>query len=101
MAKKKAPDTVARFELDGEVLEIDFDSLTFGEAEEVEVYFNCGLGEVDWTSARANLFLCYLAKKRKDTNASLDDVRDLPVSSLKEAKPRPTKSGGESGGGQS
>lgn len=94
----KKTDTVSRFELDDEVLEIDVADLTFGEMEEVEGYFDRGMGEIDWDSGRALLLVAYLAKKRKHPQTTLDDLRDLKISSLQKAKPkRPTKTPAASG----
>lgn len=91
MAKRKAKDTTSAFELDGEVLELDLDSLTFGEIEEVEIYFDCPVDQVRWDSGRGGLMAAYLAKKRKNPKTTLNDLRSLKISALKEVKPkRPT-----------
>lgn len=100
MAKKA--DSVSRFELDGEVLEIDIGTLSFGEIEFVETYFDRGMNQVDWDSGRGMLAIAALAKARKDRVPilrAMDDLRDVEVGALKEApKPkRPTKTPETSG----
>lgn len=100
-AKTKEPDF--RFELGGEVLELSMDALTFGEVEFIESYFNAGLGEIDFNTGRGMLVVAYVAKQRIDPTVTLDDLRDVKVSSLKEApKPkRPTKAKPETAGSPS
>lgn len=94
--------TSARLELDGEVLELDMNTLTLGEIEEVEVYFDSPIDQVPWDSGRGGLILAYLAKRRRDPDTTLDDLRDVKVSALKEAKlERPTKKTPARGGTRS
>lgn len=100
MGKKK--DTVSRFELDGEVLEIDVAALTFGEMEFAETYFDLPFDDIDWNSARGLLVIAYLAKRRKSPETTLDDLRDIKLSDVKKAPAtRPTKRQRKSSGSQS
>lgn len=100
MAKKA--DTVSRFELDGETLEIDIATLTFGEIEFVETYFNTSLEAIPWGSGKGVLVIAALAKARKaklPIPVAMDDFRDIELGALKDApKPkRPTKTPADSG----
>ena len=67
-------------EPDDEVVEIDANSLTIGELEQIEeitgrnVSHELGRGE---PSAKTLLALVYVFKKRTDPTISLDDVRKL------------------------
>lgn len=103
MAKSKSSKGKAsRFELDGEVLEIDVNDLTFGEVEFCEQYFDRDFESVDWESGRGILVIAALAKARKDETppeAALHELRDVKVNVLKKAASpkRPTKTAGDSG----
>lgn len=98
----KKADSLTRFELDGEVLELDLNDLTFGEIEILEEYFQCLVEDIPWGSTRSALMLAYLAKRRKDPTTTLDDLRDIKVSAFSEAKSkRPTKAAPEDSGSQS
>jgi len=102
--KQKAAEDGAdyRFELNGEVLEVNMKSLTFGEIEWLEMYFDRGLDEIPFGSGRGMLSLAFIAKKRQDPGTTLDDLREIEISSLKEApKERPTKPQPENSGDQS
>ncbi len=72
-----------RFEFDGEILEFDIESLTFGEVEFIEEYFGCPLDLVPWESGRGSLVGSYLALRRKGRDVSLDDLRKLKINVLK------------------
>lgn len=99
-ARKKA--SVARFNIEGKTYEIDQDTLTWGEVEELEVYFDKSAEEVNLNSGRGAMFLAYLAKRRVEPNTTLDDLRALPVTAIEPAKPaRPTEPPRDSGGGRS
>jgi len=103
MAKAKAKDGegISRFEIDGEVLEIDMEQLTLGEIEFVEVYFNVPFEAIDWESGRGVLMIASLAKARKrkiTIPAAMDTLRDVKVTGIKEAKAdRPTEKPESSG----
>jgi hypothetical protein len=91
-ARKKKQDTVSRFTIEGKPYEIDMDSLTWGEIEEVELYFDRPYDAIDFESARGAMMLAYLARKRKEPGYTLDKMRELPVDSVEATKPeRPTK----------
>lgn len=105
-AKPKEEETTGQFELDGEVLEFDLSTLTFGEAEELECYFGKSQARIaddgDYESARGTLFIAYLAKKRLDPGTTLDDLRTLKISTLKEVEgERPTDSASATNGNRS
>jgi hypothetical protein len=94
-------DTVSRFELDGEVLEIDVADLTFGEIEFAETYFDQAFDYIEWQSGRGLLVIAYLAKKRIKPETTLDDFRDLKLSEIKKVKKtRPKKAAAKSSGAQ-
>lgn len=97
MTKPKG--SVSRFTIKGKSYEIDADHLTWGEMEDMELYFDAPIGEVELESARATLFLAYLAKRRVEPRATLDEIRALEVGEIvAEAPERPTKAGaGRSG----
>jgi hypothetical protein len=85
-------DTTSRFELDGEVLEIDVADLTFGEIEYAETYFDAPFDDIDWNSGRGLLVIAFLAKKRKDPETTMADLRDVRLNQLKQVKKsRPKK----------
>lgn len=82
--KKQAESDVTRFELDGQTLEFDIDTLTFGEVEFIEEYFGKSFDAIDaWDSGRGTLVLAYLALKRKNPTTDIDDVRDMQLNLLK------------------
>lgn len=93
-AKKVQPqeeDAVSRFLIEGKPYEIDAANLTWGEVEEVEMYFDCSFEDVDWNTGRGALILAYLAVKRTDENASLDYFRALPIDAIgRDETERPT-----------
>ena len=105
-AKPAEEENSGRFELDGEVLEFDLSTLTFGEAEELECYFGKSQARIaedgDYESARGTLFIAFLARKRLDPGTTLDDLRSLKISTLKEVEgERPTSSASATSGNQS
>ena len=91
-----APSTVSAFNIKGKRYEIDVDpsKLTWGEIEDLEVYFDRPLEDVNLDSARATMFLAYLAKRRKDPTTTLDEIRALSVNQIEgeDAPKRPTGS---------
>ena len=94
---KEAPSTVSAFNIKGKRYEIDVDpsKLTWGEIEDLEVYFDRPLEDVNLDSARATMFLAYLAKRRKDPSTTLDEIRGLSVDQIEgveDAPKRPTGS---------
>jgi hypothetical protein len=104
MTDTKQPD--AFIEVDGEALTLDMETLTLGEAEELENLFGRPVGEEDLETARGTLYLTYLAMRRKNPKTTLDDIRKIEVRRLsfpeaeketQKAKPkarkRPTKRG--------
>jgi hypothetical protein len=105
-AKKKEAEF--RFELDGEVLEIDIDGLTFGEVEFLESYFDKGMGEIPLESARGMMALTAIVKVRQNpenTNYQFElaRLRGIKVEAFKKApaakrptKPKPETSGSPS-----
>jgi hypothetical protein len=91
MAKKK--DEVFRCELDGETLELDLETLTFGELAQTEIYFGQPFHEIPG-SVRWTMWLIYLAKKRANPQFDIGELADIqPGTSFKEVKKskRPTK----------
>lgn len=81
--RKKATDEgLIRFKLDGEVIEITIGSLTFGEIEYIESYFDRSLSEIDLMAGRGIMLLAFTALKRKDPDFELDDLRSKQVNSL-------------------
>lgn len=102
-AKKKPEDTIVRFTLEGKTYEIDPVNLEWGEVEEMELYFDCPVGDIDFDTMRATMFLAYLARKRSEPAFTIEEMRRLKVSDLGEDDaPRPTDdSGAASSGSQS
>jgi hypothetical protein len=100
-ARTKAPqDTTSRFTLQGKGYEIDPSNLEWGEVEELELYFDCPIGDVDFEGMRAIMFIAYLARKRVEPTFSLDDMRKLKMSDLGEDEgPRPTEGSGDANSG--
>lgn len=96
MAKTK--DSLVRLDVAGRECEIDLEDLTLGELEEAEVYFDRGIGEIDFGTARGTLFLAYLARRRAEPSWTLDMTRRLKPEEVKELKAtRPTKGGSKPG----
>lgn len=88
---KQPEDTTARFTLQGKAYEIDPSNLEWGEVEEIELYFDCPVNDVDFESMRAVMFLAYLARKRVEPAFTLDEMRKLKMSDLGDDDgPRPT-----------
>lgn len=107
-ARKKAPETSAiELEIDGEKCSLDFETLTLGEVEEIEVYFGRPMGQIteeEWNTGRGTLLMAYLALHRKRPATTLDDVRRIQINKVGEApEERPTKDSKEpeTSGGQS
>ena len=94
MAAAKPKDSVSRFTIKGGSYEIDADRLTWGEMEEMETYFDAPIGDVELESARATMFLAYLAKRRTEPRTTLDEIRALEIGDIVAAAPeRPTRRG--------
>lgn len=89
--------------MEGVGYEIDPSDLEWGEVEDLELYFECSAEDVDYDSMRAVMYLAYLARRRKDPEFTIEQMRKLKVSDLGEDDgPRPTgASEGESSGSQS
>ena len=103
-AKKQAepqsderPKRLIRFSVDGTECEIDLNDLEWGEMEEVEDYFNESINDVDLATAKAHMFLGYLARRRVDPKWTLEKTRKLRASQIVELDPDPTSAGSESG----
>lgn len=77
--------------IDGEVFELDMDALNWGELEGMETFFGCSIEKVDLESARAVIYLAFLARKRVHPLTTLDDLRALPLGgiTLLESDPNP------------
>lgn len=90
--KKPEQDSVFRFILDGKAYEIDAEQLTFGEIEDLEVYFDAPYDEIELESGRGTMFMAFLAARRSNPKFTLDDIRKLPLKSLQAAEKtdRPT-----------
>lgn len=96
-ATKKEPEF--RFELKGLVVEMNSEDLTFGEVEWIEDYLGVPLPAVDFGSFKAQWAIAFVAYKRKVPDASFDELRDMKLTALKEAKEkRPTKGEPETSG---
>lgn len=78
--------------MDDDVITIDGvvydpDSLTLGELEWLED--ELGTGDIDPTSPKALVRIVYLLKKRDQPDLTLDEVRQIPISSLNTPAPEP------------
>lgn len=106
-SRKKAAaqpeDNTVRFKLEGKPYEIDPEHLEWGEIEELEVYFDCAYNDIDFESMRGVMFLAYLARKRKEPEFTLDEMRRLKLSDMEDEDDasRPTDSVPADGGSQS
>ena len=98
---KAEPDSVSRFIIDGKPYEIDVEHLTWGEIEEIEVYFDGNFDDLELATARGTMILAYLAMKRSDKSVTLDFIRDLELSQIsadeseRPTEPRPATSGAQ------
>lgn len=102
MASKKKQDSVSRFTVEGKAYEIDASDLEWGEVEEVEIYFDCPITEVDFDSGRGVMFLAYLARRRKEPSFTLDKARKLKIVDIQGGAPeRPTKAASAGAGSRS
>lgn len=96
-----------RFKWNRRTYEIDLDDLTFGERAELEDFLGQPWPMVIVTawggSYKAQMFLAYLAVRRKDDTVSLSDFEDLkesdvvPVEVEADDEARPTGTRGGSG----
>lgn len=85
--------------IEGTTYEIDPSDLSWGEAEEIELYFDCAVDDVDWQTARGLMVLGYLARKRVEPTFMLADMKRLKAKDVEWSdKPRPTDSEGDESG---
>lgn len=95
--QEETPSTVTVFQIKGKKYEIDADpnKFTWGEIEEMELYFDCPVEDIDFDQGRTTMFLAYLAKRRKDPATTLDEIRSLTVGQItagEDGPKRPTAS---------
>jgi hypothetical protein len=87
-----AEDNLFRCTIVGKAYEIDPSDLTWGEVEELEIFFGCVADDVDLESARGLLFLAWAAKHRTDSSFTLDQARALRVADIEFGAVPPTVS---------
>lgn len=90
-AAKNESESVVRFNIKGDVYEIDTDHFTWGEVVEIEEIFDKSLSAINLESAKGTLVLAYLAWARKDDKASLSALKCLELNQIKSGEvKRPT-----------
>lgn len=95
-AKPEPEATTHALDFDGEVIEIEIGSLTLGEVSEMEMQFQAPMGRIEQMAEEGYMsvitFLAFLAKRRKQPSATLDDIGKVRLASIKEAEvERPTE----------
>ena len=73
---------VIKIRISGSEYSLDPESLSWGEIEEMEKYFEQSFDDLDLASGRGAMFLAYIAKKRVDLTTTLDDLRRLPMTEI-------------------
>ena len=94
--KPEPESTTHALDFDGEVIEIDFDSLTLGEVSEMEMQFEAPMGRIQQMAEEGYMsvitFLAFMSKRRKKPSATLDDIGKVKLVSIKEVEvERPTE----------
>ena len=80
-----------------EVFQLDFDSLQWGELEEIETIMGCALEDARWDTAKGVLCLAFIAVRKTRPAVTLDSLRALPMSAIELVDEVPTSAaeGGE------
>jgi hypothetical protein len=73
---------VIKIRVRGSEYSLDPESLTWGEIEEMERYFERSFEEIELASGRGAMFIAYLAKRRVDLTTTLDELRALPMTEI-------------------
>lgn len=103
--RKKAAEPqqqIVKFKFDGDAFEIDPESITWGEAEDIETGFGVPLDEIEDGSARNTMALLFVAIKRQRPAFTIDELRAMPiVKSTEDVESRPTESAADTDGSPS
>jgi len=93
-----AQDSVLRIKVQGEVHELDFDQLTWGELAELEDLLGSSLEDANLATAKGVLALAFVAVKRAQPAVTMESLRALPMGEIElveEPDPTPADVVGE------
>ncbi|NBW15978.1 MAG: hypothetical protein EBR82_49140 [Caulobacteraceae bacterium] len=77
-----ADSEVLRIKVQGEVYELDFEAMTWGELGELEELLGGSLEEANLATARGVLALAFIAARRKQPAITMDSLKALPMSEI-------------------
>jgi hypothetical protein len=75
-------DDVIRIKVQGEVYDLDFDGLAWGELEEIEDIMGCPLEDANFATAKGVLCLAFVAVRKRNPAMTMDSLKALPVSEI-------------------
>jgi hypothetical protein len=77
-----ASESVLKIRVQGEVHELDFDHMLWGELSDLEDLLGCSLEEANLATAKGVLALAYIAARRSQPAVTLDSLRALPMTEI-------------------
>ena len=77
-----ASDSLLKIKVQGEVYELDFDQMLWGELSDLEDLLGCSLEDANLATAKGVLALAYIAVRRSQPAVTLDSLRALPMTEI-------------------
>lgn len=95
-------DSLLRIKVQGEVHELDFDQMLWGELSDLEDLLGCSLEDANLATAKGVLALAYIAVRRSKPAITLDSLKALPFGEIELVEddavdPTPAVEDGEDG----
>ena len=75
-------DSVMRIKVQGEVHDLDFDQMLWGDLSDLEGLLGCSLEDANLATAKGVLALAYIAVRRSKPAITMDSLRALPIGEI-------------------